>query len=382
MPDEKKTNLPDTTEDTSSTDLDVVPEDTAGNALDIVTNFISGLDPSTWLARNTSKAFNKLCSAPKGWFDAYFEGKAAETRARTDARVKIISEGTNQITQKMNVPVEYAQIALNKEMEKLIGERLNLDTTCAIAANDLQTTKSMGSTNQSTSQPNEAQSTDSTNQDAKSSEEKIIDDDWLNSFETEARQKTTEEMQLRFGRILAGEIRQPGSYSIKAVKLLGELDQNVAALFKTLCSIGTTLEKPIDGSIIDIRALCLSGDPAQNALSKYGLDFNSLNVLNEYGLIISHYNSSFSVYSIRENENYSEVILSRHQGKYWDISPLPGQPKKQEVKLYGVALSQVGRELFRIVDQDPMPEYTEDLKEFFARQKLQMVEVPGPDPIV
>ena len=66
MADENKPNLPSTTEDPSSTDLDVIPEDTAGNALSVVLNFISGLDPNTWLARNASKAFDKLCSAPKG----------------------------------------------------------------------------------------------------------------------------------------------------------------------------------------------------------------------------------------------------------------------------------------------------------------------------
>ena len=150
MDDENKPNLPSTTADPSSTDLDVIPENSASNALSVVTNFISGLDPSSWIARNAAKAFGKLCSAPIEWYDAYFEGKAAETRARTDARVKIISEGVDQITQQMNVPVEYAQIALNKEMEKLIGERRNLDSTCAVAANNLQTTESTSSTNQGT----------------------------------------------------------------------------------------------------------------------------------------------------------------------------------------------------------------------------------------
>ena len=57
------------------------------------------------------------------------------------------------------------------------------------------------------------------------------------------------------------------------------------------------------------------------------------------------------------------------------------QVKNQEFKLSGVALSRVGGELFRIVDQDPMPEYTDDLKEFFAKQKLQMIEAPSSGPV-
>ncbi len=69
MSDETKPDLPETTEDETSMARDVVPEHTAGNALEVVTNFISGLDISTWLGRNASKAFGKLCSAPSKWYN-------------------------------------------------------------------------------------------------------------------------------------------------------------------------------------------------------------------------------------------------------------------------------------------------------------------------
>jgi hypothetical protein len=41
-----------------------------------------------------------------------------------------------------------------------------------------------------------------------------IDDDWLNVFVRLAEDKTSEELQQLFGRILAGEIRKPGSFLI------------------------------------------------------------------------------------------------------------------------------------------------------------------------
>ena len=44
-------------------------------------------------------------------------------------------------------------------------------------------------------------------------------------------------MQRRFGRVLAGEIEKPGSYSTRTVKILSELDHDVAVLFKKLCSM-------------------------------------------------------------------------------------------------------------------------------------------------
>ena len=352
-------------------DLPTTSEDASNTALDAVTDLALDTTIPAPIRRNMFKAFDRLCSALMDVPIGALERRSSEKRAESEARIKIIRENADQIAQQMKVDPEYALIAVNKYGQKILREQVNLDNISAIAANELKKTEFESSINQDSSRSN----TVSTDRTANDSEEKTIDDDWLNNFETEARQKSTEDIQRRFARVLAGEIEKPGSYSIKALKTLGDMDQNVAALFKKLCSISTTLKNPIDGSIIDARVLSLDGDPAQNALSKYGLGFNSLNALSEYGLIISDYNSWFSVYCTRENENNSEFVLIRHQGKYWDILPLPEQAKKQEVKLYGVALSLVGHELFRIVDQEPMPEYTEDLKKFFAEQNLSMVEV-------
>ena len=93
----------------------------------------------------------------------------------------------------------------------------------------------------------------SAEQSAEGGEEKTISDDFLNSFEEEVRQKSSEDMQLLFGRILAGEIRKPGTYSIRTVKILGQLSQGVAGLFRQACSICVAIEIPIGGSILDIR---------------------------------------------------------------------------------------------------------------------------------
>ena len=370
-----QTLVPITTEDKMNATLGVVPEDTVGNALDVVTNFISRLDPSTWLARNASKAFGILCSAPKEWYDAYFEGKTAERKTITAANKKIDETITGQIVQQINVPPEYVQMVVNKRMGKIVGEQFNLDNISAIAANELKNEQSDNSTNQGTNEPNKKQSADSSTQGADSGEEKVIDDDWLNSFETEARQKSSEEMQLRFGRILAGEIKRPGSYSIKAVKILGELDQNTAALFKKLSSACVVLGIQNNEHVIDARVPSLGGNAGSNALKKYGLGFDQLNILNEYRLIISDYNSWRDYNLCIMNQNNPILLPFQYQGKYWILLSTPERDNNSEFRLSGVMLSRVGCELFSIVDQDPMPDYTDDLKKYFASQKLQMVEV-------
>ena len=331
-----------------------VTEDETTDLLDAATDFLvdSAIPVPFW--KNAAKALRQLSTAAIEWPAAYFEGKTAEKRAETKARIKIIEENTAQITGQIEVPAEYAQRAVKKYGEKILREQSNLDRICAIAVNLLKKEKSASPTEQS----------------AEGGEERVINDDWLNGFEEEARQKSTEEMQLLFGRILAGEIRKPGAYSIKAVKILGQLDQNAAALFKNLCSICVVLENPVDGYVSDARVPSLGGSAANNALRKYGLGFFYLNILNEYGLIIPDYNSWYEYNVIPENETPPDSPRLWHQGRYWDLliqSPL-------QFRVSGVELSRAGRELFHIVDQDPMPEYTEDLKKFFAQQNLQMVE--------
>ena len=408
MSDEMKPDLPTTTEDTSNT------------ALDVVTDLTLDATIPAPIRKNAFKAFDRLCSALIDIPVGALERKSAEKRAESEARIKIIRENADQIAQQMKVDPEYARIAVSKYGKKILREQVNLDKISAIAANELKNEESDSLANQGNSESNKEQSADSTNQGTNGSEEKTIDDDWLNVFETEARQKSTEEMQLRFGRILAGEIRQSGSYSIKAVKLLGELDQDTASLFKKLCSACVTLEIPYSDRegmhVLDARVPSLGGNAGSNALSKYGLGFeqylvlntpfvinngrgnpaptgvgiqwkhgkliiyylillDQLNLLNEYNLIISDYNSQFPYNFCIVNQDNPGHLAFKHQERRWLLLSKPERSDDSEFRLSGVALSYIGRELSRIVNQDPMPEYTEDLKQYFAKQKLQMVEV-------
>ncbi|MCY4301784.1 MAG: DUF2806 domain-containing protein [Aestuariivita sp.] len=64
------------------------------------------------------------------------------------------------------------------------------------------------------------------------SEFKKISPDWFNYFEGYAEKATTEYVRSQWGKILAGEIRQPGSFSLLTLRILAELDQRTAEWFK------------------------------------------------------------------------------------------------------------------------------------------------------
>lgn len=346
-------------EEKNGQELETIKDETSG-ALDVVTDLLSDTVIPAPIRRNAWKAFKQLCTAAIEVPVAYLEGKAAEIRTGTESRVKIMKENADQIAEQMNVPPEYARRAANKFAEKIIREQVNLDTISAVAADELHKDESTNPT-----EPN----TDDT-------AEKTISDDWLNSFEKEASQKNTEEMQLMFGRILAGQIGKPGTYSIKAVKMLGALDQKAATLFKLLCSLSVVLGHLPSKYVRDGRVCFLDEQKGFKTLCHIGLTNTELHILEEYGLIQSSFYESSFPYDVCVLKGGDKTCIPfRHQGKDWFLVPLTEQAKHQELNLWGVAFSTVGCELFNVVDQDVIAPYTEELHKLFAGKHLQMIDV-------
>ena len=116
------------------------------------------------------------------------------------------------------------------------------------------------------------------------------DHDWTARFFREVQDVSSEEMQVLWTRVLAGEIRETGMTSMRTLGILKDLDETTARLFSRLCSASVYL-KGHDGEILDARVPSLRGNAGQNSISKYGLGFNQLNRLNEHGLIIADFDS-------------------------------------------------------------------------------------------
>ncbi len=343
----------------SETDISDDDSSLTGNALvdiglDAITDAVTGVSIPKPIKRNVFKAFGRLCSAAVEVPAAYFEGVVAVRKAETAARVKLIETNASQIAHQMEVNPEYARIAVRKFGQKILREQVNLDMVSEEAAKELNASEGPVS----------------------GEEVPEIDDDWLNHFEKEASQRSSEDMQRMFGRILAGEIRRPTSFSIKAVKIMGDIDRSAAALFRKLCSACIVLQVPPGtGHIIDARVPSLGGNASSNALQKYGLGFSQLNVLHEYGLIIADYNSYMGYEMCIANEGKSVAFGFLHQGSEWGLCPAEDRAKDAKLRVHGVALSQAGRELLKIVDLEPTDSYTADLRAYFEKNKLKLMPV-------
>ena len=214
-------------------------------------------------------------------------------------------------------------------------------------------------------------------------EEHEPDHDWTARFFGDVQDVSSEEMQNLWAKILAGEVERPGSTSIKALGILKNLDKTTANMFRMFCSICVSIR--LDGITIDDARVPFLGDYSEgNALRDYGFDFGKLNVLSEHGVINPEYNT-WHDYVSSTGLNLPQTQTLVHipfcfQGKYWILVPMGTGTQGKKLRLSGVALTQSGQEISRVVDVMPAQQYTLHLIDHFKKKNLQMVEVPNWEP--
>jgi len=104
-----------------------------------------------------------------------------------------------------------------------------------------------------------------------------------------------------------------------------------------------------------------------------------LNILQEYGLIISHYNSHVGYEMCVAAKNKSIALGFSYQNSDWGLVPIEDRAEGATLRIHGVALSQAGRELLKIVEVEPIDNYSNDLRSYFEKQKLRMTPISGPN---
>lgn len=183
-----------------------------------------------------------------------------------------------------------------------------------------------------------------------------IDDDWLTTFFREASTRTAEEYKLKFAKILAGEIRQPGSFSLSTIQVFSKLDKSTADTFYKACNISTL----IAGNAIIISAGF--AEAGSNGLSEFGLKYRDISLLMEVGLLQYGVNVGLTIskdmvdQGIRLDCGGQSIALAKY-----DDSPevITGTPLRIEGPLFTLA----GLHLRGIVSM----EANEDYLKMFAR---------------
>lgn len=216
-----------------------------------------------------------------------------------------------------------------------------------------------------------------------------VDHDWTAQFFNDVQDVSSEEMQRHWAKILAGEVERPGSTSLRSLNILKGLDLKSAILFRRLCSARITPVIGLQGNgyvqaETDIVP-SMDSQAAGNSLQEFGLGYASLNRLNEHGLIVPEYDSTWTQRVVDAGPDKSprwSSMAFRFQGHVWVLVPIDDRNGHFDVPITGILLSNAGMELARVVDIEPMPEYQAAVFDHLEKRGLTLSEIDfGPPPL-
>lgn len=183
-----------------------------------------------------------------------------------------------------------------------------------------------------------------------------LEDDWLYQFEHAAKGFSSERMKHTFGRVLAGEILRPGSFSPATLRAITTLSSNDALLIRTFVSLCyfTSLK-------LEPMLLTTENSPGNNGLAKFGLSFTNLSYLQQCGFLSSELDTR------RQIKEVAVCFVPSRLGKaFLAIQPTGESDPHRQLNLHGLFLTKVGQELATVVDAEaPHPEYVTELKAQF-----------------
>ena len=304
------------------------------------------------------KAFRRLCNAGTDLAVAGLQAGTSRfelSKARNEARADEVTENRQMATD-------------SRVMKRLIEDQDRLDRIVFDAIKRLQETRKQepDHSDAASDEPNQTQ----------------IGDDWLEVFRREATDRSQGEMREAFVRILAGEMQAPGTFSIKAVRTLGLLDQETANIFRRAASLRVGMEivstPGLSPFILDARIPSLGGNLGENHLQKFNLGYSRLLYLIENGLVYPELKSwrdyKLSMPFPLIGKGMQVPLPMVHQGQRWLLVPTPGSRRKELIKVHGVEFTSVGKELTRIVEIEPDPDFLNQVQEYFLNQHLEMVQ--------
>ncbi len=206
-----------------------------------------------------------------------------------------------------------------------------------------------------------------------------MDPDWLNTFWDIAGKTSSTDMQELLAKVLAGEVRNPGSYQASTVLALSLLSRHQAKLFQRLCNMSF-----FDGTCARVILTLPDLDKANAAynpvgssrimgrnLSDFGLDHPELLELNSARLLASMPKQEYPLYSdfygpdaIEFAGRQVKIDASEYVAK-WEKAEQGGPEVASRCNV--ISLTRTGLELRSILPLEPDENYTAALQRALKR---------------
>ncbi|XLX41720.1 DUF2806 domain-containing protein [Ectopseudomonas mendocina] len=159
--------------------------------------------------------------------------------------------------------------------------------------------------------------------------DKEIEKDWLYAWRGHAEKVSSEELQSLWGRVLAGEVKQPGTFSLRTMDFIKNLTKSEAELIEKV------------GQFVISDAIFRKLD---TSFKEKGIVYSDLLFLQSIGLITGVESSglSFTLRSASE-ESYINYILSEEK-----LIILEDPDPNKVVRIEAYSVTALGKEIFKL----------------------------------
>ena len=193
--------------------------------------------------------------------------------------------------------------------------------------------------------------------------ENPVADDWRRKFFTEAENVCDRDLQIFWGKLLAGEVAAPGRYSLRTLDVLKHMSKREAELLVNAAKICTS-----EGYIY------LPGNA--NALGAYGLNYGDLMSLREAGLV---HESDMLHTDFSKLPTVLKSITTSINGLYIQMT----HENFSQIRLPTIVLTKAGKELVQLVPPELLEPYLIALGQYLrsmgmtAKKGILTETVPG-----
>ncbi len=172
-----------------------------------------------------------------------------------------------------------------------------------------------------------------------------VDTDWVTRFFDSVADVSSDEMQQIWGKILAGEVNNPGRFSLRTLEAVRNMSQNDAELFVTIAPF-----------LVSFNSEMLISSNT-DLLSKYNLSYGIIMALDECGLVNSSGTLSINVQLTKKQP---QPMYSSER-----VALLQSVSEESDKISFGIhTLTRAGKELCTILSVKPNNDYFID----FAKQ--------------
>jgi len=182
------------------------------------------------------------------------------------------------------------------------------------------------------------------------------DSDWVTRFFSITEDISTDHMQIIWGKILAGEIKKPGSYSLRTLELLKNINQREAELFVRVGKIAIW-----SGGKVFIP----NTDNGIYLQEKFKLSFSDFLTLREIGLLVP--NDLEISLPLAEEDDHT-VFSSGNTAII--INRLKGTPRQA---LTCIMFTENGKQLLQLIEKSPAD--LDYIKRFASIWRREVVEI-------